>query len=54
VFFRLAILRSFRTRVDNVSGLLIGTETVEGDGGWDEREVWHGVAFIRPTGILTI
>ena len=29
--FKLAILRSFRTRVDNVSGLLIGTETVGED-----------------------
>jgi hypothetical protein len=31
VFLRLAILRPFWTRVDNVNGLLIGTETVGED-----------------------
>jgi hypothetical protein len=31
VFFILAIPRSFRTRIDNVNDLLIGTETVGED-----------------------
>jgi hypothetical protein len=31
VFLKLAILRSFRTRVDDGSGLLIGTEMVGED-----------------------
>ncbi len=45
MFFGLAISRSFRTRVDNVSGLLIGTEIVEWNRRWDERKVWHRVVF---------